>query len=129
MPWSQVSDPAAESITPIACQTPGTAWQNVCVRASGSAAYAGSVEKTTPEVPSTTDKGPGTMAPTPTAAAAWSPAPATSGDSCTGGNQPAGISSASVTSSLQRRWATSKSNVPDASATSIARSSWSSSLT
>ena len=37
--------------------------------------------------------------------------------------QPLGIrSSASSTSSLQRRFATSKSSVPDASATSIARS-------
>ena len=33
------SDPAAESITPIACQVPGTAWQNVCRRASGSGRY------------------------------------------------------------------------------------------
>ena len=33
---NQRSDPAADSITPIACQVPGTAWQNTCSRASGS---------------------------------------------------------------------------------------------
>ena len=27
------SEPAAESITPMACQAPGTAWQNTCTRA------------------------------------------------------------------------------------------------
>ena len=30
---SHWSEPAAESITPIACQVPGTAWQNTCARA------------------------------------------------------------------------------------------------
>ena len=62
---SQRSEPAAESITPIACQAPGTAWQKVCTRASGSAANASSAVNTTPEVPITTDAGPGRSTPTP----------------------------------------------------------------
>ena len=122
MPCSQRSEPAAESITPIACQTAGTAWQNVCARASASTAYAGRAENTTPEVPSTTERGPGSTTPTPSAAAAWSPAPPISVDSCAGGSHSDGSSSAAQTSWLQRRFATSKSSVPEASAASIARS-------
>ena len=76
---NQRSEPAAESITPIACQVPGTAWQKTCRRASGSGAYAGSAAKTTPEVPRTTESGPGPATPTPSAPAAWSPAPAATG--------------------------------------------------
>ena len=30
------NEPAAESITPMACQPPGTAWQKTCTRACGS---------------------------------------------------------------------------------------------
>ena len=60
--------------------------------------------------------------PTPSAPAAWSPAPAISVDSYAGGSHSRGSSSASSTSSLQRRLATSKRSVPEASATSIARS-------
>ena len=130
-PRSQPSDPAAESITPIACQPPDTAWQNAWTRPSGSAAKPGSAAKTTPEVPSTTESGPGPTTPTPSAPAAWSPAPAatgtpsavwpeTAGDSSAVGSHSRGISSASMTSSLQARAATSKSSVPDASATSVA---------
>ena len=55
---SHVSDPAAESITPMACQAPGIAWQKACTRASGSAANASSAANTTPEVPSATETGP-----------------------------------------------------------------------
>ena len=62
-PRSQPSEPAAESITPIACQPPGTAWQKACTRPSGSAAKPGSAAKTTPEVPSTTESGPGAVYP------------------------------------------------------------------
>ena len=62
---SQAAEPAALSITPIACQVPGTAWQKTCTRASASGAYAGSTAKTTPEVPSTTDTGPGRRDPDP----------------------------------------------------------------
>ena len=76
---NQRSEPAAESITPIACQVPGTAWQKTWRRASGSGAYAGSAAKTTPEVPRTTESGPGPATPTPSAPAAWSPAPAATG--------------------------------------------------
>ena len=36
--WSQRSDPAADSITPIACQVRGTAWQKAWTRASASCA-------------------------------------------------------------------------------------------
>ena len=57
------SDPAAESITPIACHWPGTAWQNACTRACGSDANAGSAANTTPEVPSTIESGPGPVDP------------------------------------------------------------------
>ena len=122
------------SITPIACHVSGTAWQNACTRASGSAANSGSAVNTTPEVPSTTDSGsPACVTPTPSAPAAWSPAPAatgmpslvspdTSADSSARGSHSAGTPSASHTSSLQVRRATSNSSVPDASATSIARS-------
>ena len=128
---SQASEPAAESITPIACQPPGTAWQKACTRACSSAAKAGSAAKTTPEVPSATESGPGRSTPTPSAPAAWSPAPAatgipsgvvpeTSGDSSRRGSHARSISSASSTSSDQRRRATSRSSVPDASAMSIA---------
>ena len=46
--------------------------------------------------------------------------PETAGDSSAGGSHRAGISSASSTSSLQRRPATSRRSVPEASATSIA---------
>ncbi len=76
---SQAREPAAESITPIACQPPGTAWQNACTRASGSAWKPGSAASTTPEVPSTTETGPGRSIPTPSAAADWSPEPAATG--------------------------------------------------
>ena len=69
-------------MTPIACQVPGTAWQKTCTRASASGAYSGSTAKTTPDVPSTTETGPGAVMPIPSAAAAWSPAPATAVDSC-----------------------------------------------
>ena len=58
---SHCSDPAAESITPIACHWPGTAWQNAWTRARGSDANAGSAAKTTPEVPITIDSGPGAV--------------------------------------------------------------------
>ena len=70
--------------------------------------------------------------PTPSAAAAQSPAPAATGmspnrpeiseDSSAGGSQEGGMSSAASTSSDQRRPATSRSSVPDASATSVAHS-------
>ena len=53
------SEPAADSITPIACHAPGTAWQNACTRPCGSAANRSSAANTTPDVPSTTDTGPG----------------------------------------------------------------------
>ncbi len=43
----------------MACQAPGTAWQKACTRPSGSAANSSSAANTTPEVPSTTDSGPG----------------------------------------------------------------------
>src|SRR5439155_1206280 len=82
----------------------------------------GNAAKTTPEVPRTSDATPGATAPAARPAAAWSPAPAIAVDSCAGGNHSCGSSSASQTSSDQRRCATSKSSVPDASAASIARS-------
>ncbi len=121
---SQASEPAAESITPIACQVPGTAWQNVCSRASGSGRYSRSAAKTTPDVPRTTESGPGAATPTPSAPGRLvARAVPTSVDSCdVAAATRRGISSASSTSSLQRRLATSKRSVPDASAASIERS-------
>ena len=111
---SQASEPAAESITPIACQAPGTAWQNACTRACGSAWKAGSAAKHDPRgAEHDRDAGPGRSIPTPSAAAAWSPEPAatgipfqcpeTSGDSSASGSHSAGSSSASSTSADQRR--------------------------
>ena len=113
------------------CQPPGTAWQKACTRACGSAMKPSEAAKTTPDVPSTTDAGPGRSTPTPSAPAAWSPAPAatgmpsavtplTSGDSSARGSHAGSTSSASTTASLQRRPATSNSSVPEASATSVA---------
>ena len=110
-------EPAALSITPIACQVPGAAWQKMCKR--GSTSYCGSTANTTPDVPRTIETAPGATIPTPSAPAAWSPAVATSVDSCAGGSQSSGTSSAAQTSSDHRRRATSKSSVPDASAASI----------
>src|SRR5204863_451621 len=83
---------------------------------SGSGRYTSSGAKTTPDVPSTTESTPGRTAPTPTAPACWSPAPPVAVDSFTGGSHSPGIPSASQTSSLHRRPATSKSSVPDSSA-------------
>ena len=130
---SQRSEPAADSITPMLCQPPGTAWQNACTRASRSAAKASAAANTTPEVPSTTETGAGgrRSTPTPSAPAAWSPAPAatgtppavtplSAGDSSARGSQAGSTSSAPSISSLQRRRATSNSSVPEASATSVA---------
>ena len=134
------ASPRRRASRPSRATGPGTAWQKACTRACGSAAKAGSAAKTTPEVPSTIESGPGRSIPTPTAAAAQSPAPAATGipcrqlvtrardaadapgDSSTGGSQAAGSSSASSTSSDQRRRATSSRSVPDASATSVAHS-------
>ena len=107
-------------MTPIACHVSGTAWQKAWSRPSGSCRYSGRAAKTTPEVPSTTDSGPGRSTPTPSAPAAWSPAAPISVDSCAGGSHSRGSSSASSTVLLQRRFSTSKRSVPDASATSIA---------
>ena len=97
------NEPPPESITPIACQVPGTAWQKVCTRASASGAYAGSTAKTTPR-----SRAP----PTPARAgrcrrrARRQPGrrpPPSSVDSSAGGSHSRGISSASHTSSDQRR--------------------------
>ena len=108
------SEPAAESITPIACQPPGTAWQNAWTRARGSAANAGSAANTTPLVPSAIESGPGTVDADAERAGrlvaraggdrhAVGVRPETSGDSSRRGSQAGSSSSASSTSSLQRR--------------------------
>ena len=67
---SHASEPAADSITPIACHSPGTAWQKACTRACLSAANLSSAANTTPEVPTATDTGPLRSTPTPSAPAA-----------------------------------------------------------
>ena len=97
--------------------------------------------KTTPDVPSDSAISPGATTPTPTALAAWSPPPATTGvparkpggsgglgrdragdlgPSKVGGSQAAGISSAAQTSADQSRAARSNSSVPAPSALSRA---------
>ncbi len=97
--------------------------------------------KTTPDVPSESAMVPGRTAPTPTALAAWSPPPATTGvparspvaaaaaglitpvtwgPSEAGGSQPGSISSAPTISDDQVRAARSKSSVPAPSALSTA---------
>ena len=76
------SEPAAESITPIASHVSGHGVAedvDACLRVG---AVAGSAAKTTPDVPSTTDSGPGPTTPTPSAPACWSPAPPIAVDSC-----------------------------------------------
>ena len=71
--------PAADSITDIMCQRPGTAWQKAWTRPRASKSGRSVVAKTTPDVPSDRATTPGSTAPTPTALAAWSPPPATTG--------------------------------------------------
>ena len=51
--------PAAESITDIMCQRPGTAWQNAWTRPAGSNSGRSVVAKTTPDVPSDSATTPG----------------------------------------------------------------------
>jgi hypothetical protein len=133
--------PAADSITDIMCQRPGTAWQNACTRPAGSYSGVSVVANTTPDVPSDSATRPGTTAPTPTALAAWSPPPATTGvparspvaaaaaaeiapvatgPSNVGGIQAGSIPSASSTIGDQSRAARSNSRVPAPSALSSA---------
>ena len=61
------------------CQRPGTAWQNAWTRPCGSKSGARVAAKITPDVPSDRATVPSPTAPTPTAFAAWSPPPATTG--------------------------------------------------
>ena len=69
------SDAAAERMTDMPCQRPGTAWQNACSVRSGSATKRSVTAKITPEVPSERKPSPARTAPMPTAEAALSPAP------------------------------------------------------
>ena len=98
---------------------------------------------TTPEVPMVVKALPSATTPVPTAAAALSPAPPTtgvpaarpvraaasgvmapviSGDSYTLASKAGSMSSFSSTSWLQQRWGTSNSCMPEASETSVANS-------
>ena len=120
--WNHWSAPAALSITPIASHVSGTAWQKACTRASRIVRVLGECREDDAGRPEDNGRDPGSTTPTPSAAACWSPAPAFSVDSATGGSHSRGISSAASTSSLQRLCATSKRSVPDASAASIAHS-------
>ena len=129
-------------MTPIACHRPGTAWGKAWTRPPSSTTGSDDGAKTTPEVPSVSAIVPASTAPTPTACAAWSPPPATtgvpafkpvasaasaeispvtSGPSCVGGSLSAGISRASSTSFDQSRARTSKRSVPPAPALSVAK--------
>ena len=128
-------------MTPIRCHRPGTAWQNAWSRPSGSTVGPSVVVNTTPDVPRDSEETPGSIEPTPTAAAAWSPppattgvpgrspvaaaassvmAPVTSGPSKVAGSQRRSIPSASRISADQSRWASSNSMVPAPSARSTA---------
>jgi hypothetical protein len=98
--------------------------------------------KTTPDVPVATEMMPDCTMPLPTAPAAWSPPPPTTGvpsfsrslrsalemrpetsnDSYTRGSISSSICSASSTLVLQRRSGTFSSEVPEASETSVANS-------
>ena len=123
------------------CQRPGTAWQKAWTRPRASNSGRAVVAKMTPEVPSERATTPGSTAPTPTALAAWSPppattgvparrpvaaaaaavtAPVTSGPSWVGGIQARSIPSAASTSADQSRAARSNSIVPEPSALSMA---------
>ena len=138
---SHLSDMPAASVQLIVVHAPGTAAQNVCTRPAGSIATRPEWANTTPEVPSVVNARPSSTTPMPTAAAALSPAPATTGvpsrrpvasaasremrpatshDSKSSGRSERSMSSASSTSSLQRRFATSSRFMPDASDTSAA---------
>src|SRR3954468_15133428 len=138
---NQRIDPAAESMTDIRCHRPGTAWQNAWTRPSGSYSGASVAANTTPEVPSDSAIRPGATTPVPTAFAAWSPPPATtgvparrpvasaaaspttpvtSGPSNVGGIHAGSIPRASSITGDQSRAARSNSTVPDPSALSIA---------
>ena len=61
------------------CQQPGTAQQNVCTRPFGSMRGSLVCAKTTPLVPIVVNALPSSTMPVPTAAAALSPAPPTTG--------------------------------------------------
>ena len=125
------------------CHRPGTAWQNAWTRPCGSYSGRSVAAKTTPDVPSERAIAPGETTPTPTALAAWSPPPATtgvparnpvaaaasalttpvtSGPSNVGGSHAAGMRSRARISGDQSRAARSKSIVPEPSALSSAYS-------
>ena len=72
---TQASEAAADNITPIWCQRPGSAWQNACTAEAGAGANRSVTRKTTPDVPSDRNASPGAIAPSPIALAAQSPAP------------------------------------------------------
>ncbi len=135
--------PAADSITDIRCQRSGTAWQKAWTLPAGSKAGRSVAAKMTPDVPSESATTPGSTAPTPTALAAWSPPPATTGvpgrrpvaaaasseiapvtvgPSWAAGMSAGSSSSAFSTSPDQSRAARSNSSVPAPSARSVARS-------
>ena len=72
--------PAADSITPITCHATGTAWQNACEPALGlDRRPVGRGEDDAGGAERERDDARASTAPTPTAAAAWSPPPATTG--------------------------------------------------
>ena len=135
--------PAAESITDIMCQRPGTAWQKAWTIPRGSWIGRSVAANTTPDVPRDRAIEPGSITPTPTAFAAWSPPPATTGvparrpvaaaasavtapvitgPSKVGGIHAGSISRAPRTSGDQSRAARSNRIVPAPSALSMAYS-------
>ena len=129
---SQRSEPAADSITPIACQAPGTAWQNACTRPAPSAANASQRGEHDPrraerdrQRPRPVDADAERARRLVARARGHRHAVGRVPRDRPGSRAPAaanrGSSSSAVsTSSLQRRAATSSSSVPDASETSVA---------
>ena len=129
---SQRSEPAADSITPIACQRPGTAWQKAWTRACASAAKPSSAANTTPDVPEhDRDAGPGAVdarrraRPPPGRRRRRRPGrpsacPTTAGDSSAGGSHAVELERVEHRVAPRARAATSNSSVPDASVTSVA---------
>src|SRR5690606_5076228 len=75
IPESQLSESVADRITPIWCQVPGRAWQNVCTALSGLGRWRSVAANSTPEVPSERKAAPALTVPAPQAEAALSPAP------------------------------------------------------
>ena len=138
---SHPSAAPADKTVPIRYHISGTAWQNVCKLISGATRGSRVGSSNVPDVPTLACITPSPIAPHPTAPAALSAPPPTTGvpaaipsiaapsavaapatcvDPATRGNTPASNPSASSAAPLQRRRRTSYSSVPAASDGSVA---------